>query len=78
MMGRRVKFVLRLVSLMIAVAIMWVVVMLPIIVFDLWMKTFEWTSGIPFVPICLTVMTCFTCIYVTAYLYMYYRWMLKS
>ena len=78
MMGRRVRFVLRLVSMIIAVAIMWVAVMLPLIVFDLWMKTFEWTGGIPFVPICLTVMTCFTCIYVTAYLYLYYRWMLKS
>ena len=78
MMGRRVRFVLRLVFMIIAVAIMWVAVMLTVIVFDLWMKTFEWTNGIPFVPICLTVMTCFTCIYVTAYLYLYYRWMLKA
>jgi hypothetical protein len=76
MMGRRVKFILRLVALIIAVAIMWVIVMLPLIVFDLWMKTFEWTAGIPFIPVCLNVMTCFTAIYITAYLYLYYRWML--
>lgn len=77
MMGRRVKFILRLVALLIALAIMWVIVMLPLIVFDLWMKTFEWTAGIPFIPICLNIMTCFTAIYITAYLYLYYRWMLN-
>ena len=78
MMGRRVKFILRLVAMAIALVIMWVVVMLPLILFDLWMKQFEWTAGVPFVPICLTVMTCFTAIYITAYLYLYYRWMLKA
>ena len=77
MMGRRVKFVLRLVALILALAIVWVIVMLPLILFDLWMKTFEWTAGIPFVPICLNIMTCFTAMYVTAYLYLYYRWMLN-
>lgn len=78
MMGRRIKFILRLVALLIALAIVWVIVMLPLILFDMWMKQFEWTAGIPFVPICLTIMTCFTFIYVTVYLYMYYRWMLKA
>ncbi len=77
MMGRRVRFILRLVALILALAIVWVIVMLPLILFDLWMKTFEWTAGIPFIPICLNIMTCFTAIYVTAYLYLYYRWMLN-
>ena len=76
MMGRRIKFIIRLIALIIALAFTWVIVMLPLILFDLWMKTFEWTKDIPFVPICLTIMTCFTMIYTTAYLYLYYRWML--
>ena len=76
MMGRRVKFILRLVALIFVIAIMWVIVMLPLILFDFWMKTFEWTAGIPFVSICLVTMTCFTAIYATTYLYLYYRWML--
>ena len=76
MQGRRIRFILRLVSLILTVLITWVVVMLPLIAFDLFMKQFEWTSQIPFVPVCLLVMTCFTGIYVTAYLYIYYRWML--
>ena len=78
MMGRRVKFILRLVALVIAVVMMWVVVMLPLILFDMFMKQFEWTAGVPFVPVCLTAMTCFTMIYITTYLYLYYRWMLRA
>ena len=77
MMGRRVKFILRLVALIIMLAIMWVAIMLPLILLDMGMKNFEWAAGIPFVPVCLATMTCFTAIYVTTYLYMYYRWMLN-
>lgn len=78
MMGRRVRFILRLVALLLAVAVMWAIVMIPLIVFDLWMKSFEWTKGIPFIPVCLNIMTSFTVIYVTIYLYIYYRWMLDA
>lgn len=78
MMGRRIKFILRILALILALAVMWVVVMLPLILFDLWMKTFDWTEGIPFVPVCMSVMTSFTCIYVTAYLYKYYRYLLEA
>lgn len=78
MMGRRVKLILRLVALILVLGLTWVMVMLPLILFDMFMKQFEWTAGIPFVPICLTAMTCYTCIYVATYLYLYYRWMLKN
>ena len=76
MMGRRIKFIIRIISLFLVLTLTWVAVMLPLIVFDLLMKNFEWAAGIPFVPVCLLVMTCFTGIYITAYLYLYYRWML--
>ena len=76
MQGRRTRFILRLVAMFFALILMWVIVMLPLIMFDLVMKQFEWTSEIPFVPVCLLAMTCFTGIYITAYLYIYYRWML--
>ena len=78
MRGRRVRFVVRLVALVIVLLLMWVVVMLPIIVFDLFMKQFEWTAAIPFVPICAVILTAFSEIYVSAYIYMYYRWMIKA
>ncbi len=78
MMGRRVRFVLRLVALIIVVGLMWVVVMIPLILFDLAMKNFAWASAIPFIPVCLLTMSYFTAIYVSAYLYLYYRWLLKN
>lgn len=76
MMGRRIRFILRLVAVFLALILVWVLVMMPIILLDLLIKQWEWTAGFPLVPICLNVMTCFTMIYVTAYLYLYYRWML--
>lgn len=78
MMGRRIKFVLRLIALLATVILMWVVIMMPVILFDMFMKQFAWTESIPFVPFCLVVMTCFTEIYVTTYLYKYYRYLLDG
>ena len=76
MMGRRIKFIIRLVALIFAMVIMWAVVMLPLILFDLSMRQFAWTANVPFIPICMAVMSAFTMMYVTAYIYLYYRWML--
>lgn len=76
MVGRRIKFILRIISLLIAIAVMWFVVMMPLILFDLFMQQFEWTMFVPFIPICLVIMSCFTGIYVTVYFYVYYRWIL--
>ena len=77
MMGRRIKFILRLVALIILLVILWAVIMIPLTLFDTGMKSnFAWASEVPFIPICLTIMSCFTAIYTTTYLYLYYRWML--
>ncbi len=77
-MGRRIRFILRLLSLCLVMVIVWLLVMLPLILLDLGIKQFDWAEGIPFVPFCLNVMTCFTIIYVAAYLYLYYRWLLGN
>ena len=76
MMGRRIKFIIRIIAMLVTLILIWMIVMIPLITFDLLMKNFEWAAGIPFVPICLLVMTCFTGIYISTYLYLYYRWML--
>lgn len=78
MMGRRINFILRLVALILMMAILWVVILWPLVFLDIVLKNFAWAEGIPFVPICLTTMTCFSLIYATAYLYLYYRWMLET
>jgi len=74
MAGRRIRFVIRLVFLMVVLAVMWAVVMLPLMTIDLWLKGLaDWLAGVPFVPVLLLMMTSFTFIYVAAYLYIYYR-----
>ncbi|MBQ2695265.1 hypothetical protein IJG04_01350 [Candidatus Saccharibacteria bacterium] len=78
MVGRRIRFVIRLIALIVVLIIMWVVVMIPLIWFDLGMKNFDWAVNIPFIPFCLVAMTCFTGIYSTVYLYIYYRWLLDN
>ena len=77
MIGRRIKFILRIIALLITLAVMWALIMMPLIMFDLFMKQFDWTSSIPFIPLCLVAMTCFSAMYISAYFYVYYRWMLK-
>lgn len=77
MRGRRIKFILRIVALIIALIAMWFIVMMPLILFDLFMKQFDWTVLVPFIPVCLVIMSCFTGIYVAVYFYTYYRWILK-
>ena len=77
MAGRRIRFILRIVALIITLVIMWAVVMMPLIMLDMALGQFEWTAQIPFIPVCLVIMTCFSGIYVAAYFYFYYRWMLK-
>lgn len=71
---RRIKFIIRVIYLAIIMIILWVIIMLPLIALDLWLKgIFDWLAGIPFVSIELLLMTCFTTVYVTSYLYLYYR-----
>lgn len=75
--GRRIRLILRILYLIFAVALIYIVTMLPIILIDLWLKgMWEWLAGWPIVPLCLVIVTCFVFIYATTYLYRYYRWLL--
>lgn len=77
MAGRRIKFILRIVAVILLLLVVWVIIMMPLIMFDIWVKTFEWSEGIPFIPVCLSIMTVFSVIFISTYLYIYYRWMLN-
>lgn len=77
MNGRRVKFIIRIVYLIIVVALIYAIIMTPIILVDLWLKGIcEFIAGWPIVPFFLLVVTCFSFVYATVYLYRYYRWLL--
>lgn len=75
--GRRIRLIIRLIYLIFVLAITWIIVMLPIILLDLWLKSsIEWLEGVPIVPFFLLVMTSFSFIYISAYSYLFYRRML--
>lgn len=77
MMGRRIHFITRLVALLLVVVFIYIIVMIPVILLDLLLKSvFDWLSGVPIVPFMLLVCTCFIFIYAATYIYQYYRWLL--
>ncbi len=72
--GRRIKFIIRVFYLIIVVGVLWAVIMTPLIAIDIGLKSsLEWLKGFPFVSIELLLMTCFTEVYATTYLYLFYR-----
>lgn len=79
MAGRRTKFVIRIIYGILVLALVFIIVMMPIILIDLWLKSaFAWMADWPIVPFCLLFMSNFAMIYATTYLYLYYRWLLGN
>lgn len=72
--GRRVRILLRFLWAMAWTAVVWVVVMIPVILFDGWLKgvapAVEW---VPLVPVVLATMSALTVVWLAAYVYMLYR-----
>lgn len=77
MVGRRIKLLIRLFYLIFTIAFIFVIVMLPIILLDLWLKSWvDWLTGVPVIPFCLAVVTAFAFTYASVYCYLFYRRML--
>lgn len=77
MAGRRTRFILRVLYLIVVVTLIYVITITPVILLDMWLKSiWEWIYGVPIVPFCLLIVTCFVFIYATTYFYRYYRWLL--
>lgn len=72
--GRRMRILLRLLWMLLAVAVVWAVVMIPIVIFDTWLKS-VWTAiaGFPAVPIALLVMSSISIVWMASYVYLLYR-----
>jgi hypothetical protein len=72
--GRRLRILLRFLWMALTVVVGWAVVMIPIILFDAWIKSI-WSaiSWIPIVPVTLLVLSAITIIWVSSYVYLLYR-----
>lgn len=72
--GRRIRILLRLLWVALIVAVLWLVIMVPIILLDTWVKgilpAIEW---LPVVPVALLVMSTLTVVWVASYVYILYR-----
>lgn len=72
--GRRLRLVYRIVWLFLSVVSWWVVIMIPIILLDSFVKSkFQQIEWVPVVPVFMLIMTTFTIIWTAAYIYLLYR-----
>lgn len=74
MVGRRIKLLLRWLWMGLMVILFWALVMLPIILLDMGLKSL-WPAiqGLPIVPVAAILMAALTTIWVSAYVYLLYR-----
>lgn len=72
--GRRLRLVYRVVWLAVTIVSWWVVIMIPIILLDSFIKSkFEQIASVPVVPFFLLLMSIFTIVWTAAYIYLLYR-----
>lgn len=72
--GRRVRLLLRLLWLGLTIGISWLIIMVPIMLIDAWVKSvfiaIEW---IPVVPVAMMIMSSLTIVWAASYVYLLYR-----
>lgn len=72
--GRRVKILLRLIWMSVSLFITWAAIMIPIIMFDSWLKgVVPVIENIPFVPILFLVISALSMVWISSYIYLFYR-----
>jgi hypothetical protein len=72
--GRRIRILLRLLWMLLIVAIAWVVVVIPFILLDAWLKSlWPMLQWLPIVPVVLLAMSTVTIVWSASYVYMLYR-----
>jgi hypothetical protein len=72
--GRRLRMLYRLVWLLLVTAAAWLIVMIPLILFDDWVKKLlPAISWVPLVPFLVIVMSSLTLIFSSSYIYLLYR-----
>lgn len=72
--GRRLRILLRSLWMVASVVVAWAIVMIPIILFDTWIKGIwsgiEW---VPVIPVTLLVLSSVSVIWISSYVYLLYR-----
>jgi len=72
--GRRLRILLRILWALLVLALGWLVIMVPLILFDAWLKSVaSAVNWLPTIPIALLVMASLTIIWLATYIYLLYR-----
>lgn len=72
--GRRLRILLRILWLFFIVALIWIVVMVPIILLDTWLKgIWPASAWVPVIPVAMLVLGAFTVVWSASYIYLLYR-----
>ena len=72
--GRRLRLLYRMIWLALTVVSWWVVIMIPVILLDSLLKSWiEQISWVPIVPVATLMMTTFTIVWASSYIYLLYR-----
>jgi len=72
--GRRMRLLLRLIWLIVGIVVVWAIIMIPLIMFDGWIKS-VWPviTWLPLIPLALMVLGSLTVIWTSSYIYLLYR-----
>ena len=72
--GRRIRILLRLLWLVLVIVLAWVIIMIPIILLDTWLKgIWPQIQWVPVIPLLLLAVTSVTVVWSAAYIYLLYR-----
>ena len=72
--GRRFRILLRLIWMLLCTVVVWAVIMIPVIIIDSWIKS-AWPiiNWIPIVPLLILVMSSLSVVWISSYVYLFYR-----
>ncbi len=72
--GRRLRILLRLIWMLFVMAVIWALIMIPIIMIDTWIKgLLPGLSWVPTIPVILLILSAFSIIWISSYVYLLYR-----
>lgn len=72
--GRRIRILLRIIWLLVIIGLLWVIIMIPSILLVNWLgDQFSFVTTFPIVPAILMLLSSFTAIFVSSYVYLLYR-----
>ncbi len=73
-LGRRIRILLRWVWMFLPISLLWAVILIPLILLDVWLKTIWPAVGnVPIIPVVLAILGTVSVIWISSYVYLLYR-----